>query len=186
MTYRTKLLISIFLVLLGVAGRLLPHLWNMTPIVAIALVATVYLGWRWSVGIILATMLLSDAFIGFYSFPIMISVYGSFAFIGLFGYLVKRYKTIDGILVVSVLSSTLFYLITNWAVWKFGAMYDPSLSGLIQSYAMAVPFYKNAIVGDVVHTVALFGVFESVSYFLRQTSFQKMRQLPFLYVKSDK
>ncbi len=57
MTNKTKLIISLILISLGVACRLLPHAWNFTPIAAVALFAGVYLGRNYAVALPIITML---------------------------------------------------------------------------------------------------------------------------------
>ena len=68
--------------------------------------------------------------------------------------------------VIIIYFSTVFFLISNWAVWQFGVWYDKSLVGLIEAYTLAIPFFRNTIIGDLVYTGSLFAVFEfSRAYF---------------------
>ncbi len=151
-----KLITAVLLVLIGVAGRILPHVWNFTPIIAISLFSALYLGRKYAIAIPLTAMIVSDIFIGFYNPMIMISVYGSFAFIGAFAFLFKGNKKTERVIFLSLLSSTLFFIITNFAVWMFSGMYSLTFSGLIQSYLMGVPFYRNALLGDLFYTGVIF------------------------------
>ncbi len=155
-------------ILLGVAGRLLPHAWNTTPMTALALFASVYLGFEYSIIIVLAAMFISDSVIGFYSLPIMFSVYGSLLLASLLGQYIRKHKNVGSIAVVTFGSSVLFFLVTNWAVWQFGTMYVHSFSGLMQSYMMAIPFFRNSLVGDLFYTGAFFGVCEGARYAIRK------------------
>lgn len=156
--------IILFVILLGVSARLLPHPWNFTPLTAIALSLSVYLGWRYSIIGVIAIMLLSDIFIGVYDLPIMLSVYGSFVFSIILGTYIDRHKK-QTILFGILGSSLFFFLITNLAVWEFGTMYPHSFLGLIESYTMAIPFFRNALLGDIFYTTIFFGVFEICIYF---------------------
>src|SRR3989338_11038683 len=70
--------IIILFMFISVAFRLIPHLPNAAPIGALALFVGIYYRSRWSWAIPLATMLVSDYFIGFYDVRIMLAVYGSF------------------------------------------------------------------------------------------------------------
>ncbi len=162
----SKIIFAFGLIAIGVLGRFLPHLWNFTPIVAISLFAGVYLGKKYAVLVPLAAMLISDLFIGFYSAPIMISVYASFALVGLLGYFLRKHKSAETIIAASFISSTLFFLVTNWAVWQFGTMYSPSILGLWQSYLAGLPFYRNALLGDLFYTTSIFGAFEFARYLI--------------------
>tara|TARA_Y100000310_G_C20488498_1_gene717985 strand:+ start:191 stop:745 length:555 start_codon:yes stop_codon:yes gene_type:complete len=162
MSKQRIVILSLMLIIIGVAGRLLPHIWNATPIVALALFAGVYLGARYALVLPLVVMFASDLFIGFYSFKLMVAVYGSFALVGLIGYLTKNRKSASTVLLASMLSSIMFYVITNWAVWMFSAWYPKTLSGLLTSYTLAIPFFRNMFFGDLVYTALLFGAYEVV------------------------
>ncbi len=78
--------------------------------------------------------------------------------------------TVFRILGLSISGSLIFFFITNTAVWFFETMYPANLSGLIASYVAGIPFLKNAIVGDMWYTFALFGVYESAIYLAKQKS----------------
>jgi hypothetical protein len=162
MNTKTKVLIAALLILFGVLLRLLPHAANMTPLIAIALVSGVYLGRSYALLVPLIAMIASDIFIGFYSTPIMLSVYASMALAGLLGFALRDHRRTEARIAVSFTASTLFFLVTNWAVWQFGTMYAHSLSGLVESYTLALPFYRNALVGDLFYSMSLFTLFELV------------------------
>jgi len=162
MTRKTKLIISAFLILLGVVCRLMPHAWNFAPIAGIALFAGVYLGRSYAMFLPLTTMLLGDFFIGFYQWQVFLVVYACFTIAGLLGHLVKNYKSTQIIMASSILISTVFFLLTNWAVWQFTPWYAKTAQGLIQCYILALPFFRNTLVGDIFYTAVLFGVYEGV------------------------
>ncbi|NQV88527.1 MAG: hypothetical protein HQ402_03165 [Parcubacteria group bacterium] len=166
MSQKNSLIIATFLIVLGVASRLLPHVWNTTPMTAIALFATAYLGLRYSVVIFIAIMAFADIFLGFYQWPIMLSVYGSFILVALLGLYLRKNKTAISIFGIALSSSVLFFLITNWAVWQFSGMYVHSWLGLTQSYTLALPFFRNSLFGDLFYTSVFFGAFEFVKYFV--------------------
>ncbi len=158
-----KLAVAILLIFVGVMGRMLPHMWNFTPIVAISLFSAFYLGRKYAVIVPLLAMFISDMFIGFYDPAVMISVYGSFALIGVLSFLFKGRRETERALLLSLGASTLFFLITNFSVWAFSGMYSPTLSGLAQSYIMAVPFYRNALLGDLFYTGIIFLSYATIS-----------------------
>lgn len=160
MTKKTKILISITLVTLGLACRLLPHAWNFAPIAGIALFSGVYLGKRYAIALPIIAMVIGDLFIGFYEWPLMVAVYGCFALTGLLGSIIKKHKSVETILAGSIIASVLFFIATNWAVWQFSPWYAKTLEGLLQSYAMALPFFRNTLLGDLFYTGVLFGAYE--------------------------
>jgi hypothetical protein len=167
MTNRLKIIIGILLIILSVVFRLAPHPANFAPIAAAAAVAAIYLGRRWAIVVPLLAMIISDCFIGFYNAPIMLAVYGAFVLIGLGNSLTKQ-KDLTAVFVRSILGSVFFFVVTNWAVWQFSFMYQHNLSGLIQSYMMAVPFFRNTLIGDLTFIFGFVGAIE-LFYFLSQS-----------------
>lgn len=168
MTNKTKLIISFILISLGVACRLLPHAWNFTPIAAIALFAGVYLGRNYAVVLPIITMLIGDLFIGFYGWQMMLVVYASYAVIGLSGLLIKKHKSFATIAAGGISASIIFFLTTNWAVWQFSPWYARDFGGLIQCYTMALPFFRNNLIGDLFYVSVFFGAYEAVIYWARE------------------
>ncbi len=148
------------LILFGVTLRFIPHPANFAPIAAIGLFSGCYLKKKFAFLIPLAAMLISDYFIGFYSWKIMVSVYLSFALVGLIGLWIKNHKSVYTVLGGSLLGSALFYLVTNFAVWAFGSLYPRTWTGLLWCYTAAIPFFKNTVLGDIFYVSVLFGTYE--------------------------
>ncbi len=152
-------LTAILIVLVGVLSRLLPHNPNIVPITALCLFGGAYLPKKFAF-LPLLVMLISDYFIGFYGTD-MFYVYGSFALTGLIGLWLRKNKSAKFVLGSALLSSILFFIITNFGVWAPpNNWYPHTLDGLIQSYTMAIPFFKNSLIGDVSYSVLLFGGYE--------------------------
>ena len=161
------------LVVFGVLGRILPHIWNFAPIIAIGLFAGVYLGKRYAYLLPLVAMFVSDIFLGFYDLKLMFFVYTSFTLAGVIGYFIRNCKNVFTISAASISASALFYVITNWAVWQFSPFYEKTVEGLILSYTLALPFFRSALVGDLFYTFLFFGAYEAVLYLAHQ---KKLRQ----------
>jgi hypothetical protein len=52
-----------------------------------------------------------------------------------------------------------FFLTSNFAVWAFGNIaYAKNLSGLIECYTKALPFFRNGIISDIVFSLVFFGI----------------------------
>lgn len=154
--------IAFLLVAFAVTARLLPHAPNATPLTTIAFVGAAYLGRRWGFVLPLLALGISDLFIGFYEWQVMASVYGSFALIGAISFLCKKYGGILSTLIGVAGSSFLFFLITNAAVWAFSPWYEKSTAGLLYAYELGIPFLRAMLTGDIVYSLAIFGVFELV------------------------
>lgn len=153
-----------FLVIIAVLSRVVSHAWNFTILGGVALFSGAFFAQRSiSVVVILLSLLVSDAVIGFHSQ--MPSVYFSFLVMGALGSLLTINSPRLAVLSTSVLGSLLFFLITNFFVWYQGAMYPLTTSGLIDCYVMGIPFYRNQMLGDVLSTFALFEIAKSMSRF---------------------
>lgn len=153
---RAKILLALVLIVVAASIRLIPHAPNATPLAAVALFGGATLPAPWSFAVPLAAMLASDAVIGFDSLPITISIYASFAVTVVFGYWLRRRRGPWNILLVTLGSSILFYLVTNAAVWKFSGMYPLTADGLLLSYLYGIPFFRHTIMGDMTYTFSLF------------------------------
>ena len=141
--------------------RLLPHPPNFAPITAMALFGGAYFTKKSFAFIVpLAAMILTDAIIGFYNFIWI--VYLSFALIVLLGILMLKKISVKNIILASVSASVLFFAVTNFGVWALGTLYPKSLTGLMESYIAAIPFFQNSLIGDLFFAGIMFGVYELV------------------------
>ena len=162
----------LLVIFIAVLMRLLPHLPNFTPIAAMALFGGVYLNKKYAFVIPFLAMFISDIFLGFHS--AMPYVYGSFILTGIIGLWLKKHKSAKNIICSSLISSILFFLITNFGVWA-GGWYPKTLSGLMQSYMMGIPFFKNTVLGDLCYTGVFFGIYELVQLLIVRHSVSKVR-----------
>ena len=74
----------------------------------------------------------------------------------------------DGLLRVagaSLTSSVSFFLISNAAVWAVWNMYPKTLGGLWMSYAAGLPFFRNAVLGDMIFAVTFFSIPVAIELF---------------------
>lgn len=156
--------LALALVAFGAGLRFLPHPANFAPVTAIALFAGMYLPRRLALAVPLAVMVASDLVIGLH--PLIPFTWGCFlvaAFIGSR----QRVQRPGRLALATLGSSVLFYVVTNFAVWAFTPLYAKTLPGLVASYTMAVPFFRNALVGDLFYTALLVGTYELAARALR-------------------
>ena len=138
-------LIIILIIIAAALTRLIPHPPNFTPITAIALFGGIYMNNKILAFILpVGIMIISDLFLGFSS--ISYFVYGSFMVISLIGIHCKNPKILKAIALI-ILSSISFFIITNFGVWILGG-YPKTWTGLAICYTMAIPFFKNSLMGD--------------------------------------
>jgi hypothetical protein len=150
----------VMMILAACLSRLIPHAPNFTAIGAMALFAGAQLdSKRVAVLVPLMALFLSDLLIGFHN--TMFFVYGAVALVtllGRFGWARWQWKGLVGL---SLLSSLLFFAITNFGVWASGG-YEHSFSGLVSCYALAIPFFETQIWGDLFFTGLIFGAFAAL------------------------
>ena len=146
----------------------MPHAWNFAPIIAIALFAGVYLGKNYAISLPIIAMLVGDFFIGFYDWRLGLAVYGSYMVIGLLGLVIKKHKCLETVIAGSIVAPVIFFIVTNWAVWQFSPWYAKSIAGLIQCYSLALPFFKNTLLGNLFYVFVLFGAYEAVIILAKQ------------------
>ncbi len=155
-----KIFYPLLVVAIAAFTRLLPHPPNFSPIAAMALFGGAYLSKKYALIIPIIALFISDIFLGFHStIPF---VYGSFLITGLIGLWLKNHRDFKSIAVGTLLSSVLFFLITNFGVWLVGSLYQKNITGLIQSYIMAIPFFRYTIIGDLFYTGIFFGSYQTI------------------------
>lgn len=147
--------------------RLAEHPANFTPVAGLALFAGAYLSKRWSLALPLAIMFLSDLFLGFYEWQLMLAVYGSIALAAVIGWRLKKSKNLVSVIGGSLAASLAFFIVTNMIVWAFSPWYDKNLIGFLECYAMAIPFFRNTMLGDLFFVGATFGSYELVRYYIK-------------------
>lgn len=148
----------ILIIVFAVIFRLLPHPPNFAPISAMALFGGVYLNKRYALLIPLVALFISDLFLGLHK--TMPFVYGSFFLTGAIGLWLRNNKNMKFILTGTLLSSVLFFVITNFGVWLVGGIYPKNATGLLECFTLAIPFFRNTILGDLFFTGVFFGSYE--------------------------
>lgn len=150
-----KQFIIITFIVIAAVIRLFPHIPNVTPITAMALFSGVYFtDKKYAFIIPLLAMFLSDLFLGFSL--ISLFVYAAFILVGYIGIASKKMnvKTI-------LISSISFFIITNFGVWLIG--YPKTVNGLLECYTLAIPFFRNSLMGDFFYAGVMYYAFQFVS-----------------------
>lgn len=151
------------LTVLGIVSRLIPHPWNATSVMAIALFAGTYLPRRWTIVLPLAILAITDIILLWHN--TVPFTWAAFALTGTLGWWVRRRVTAGRIAVAGLLGSVSFFLISNFGVWLVGQLYPRTLDGLWQCYVAAIPFFRGTLFGDLAFTAALFGGYALVTHF---------------------
>lgn len=161
--------LSLLLVILGVVFRVAPHPWNFAPVGAIALFAGATFEDRRSAFLVpLVTMFIGDLFIGLHS--LMPVIYATYALIVIAGMLLRSRLSVLAIGGASIASSTIFFIITNFAVWLSGMTYAKTFDGLVACYVAAIPFFDRTLASDLLFSAIFFGAFAFAERRLHDTA----------------
>jgi hypothetical protein len=133
--------------------RVLPHLPNLTPVGAMFVLGGLYLGrnlaWMAApfAGLLISDTVLNLAYDGRPIHAGRVFDYAAFLIVAL----VARWmadKPLAARIGLVVGAPVAFFLISNFGVWAGGTMYPRTLSGLVDCYTLAVPFFRGTLVGD--------------------------------------
>lgn len=153
-----RLTTIIGMIVFAALTRLLPHPPNATAVSALALFAGAQLADRRLAFLVpLAALFLTDLVLGLHSG--MLFVYACVAAMVVMGQMMGDRANVVKLAGASLAGSILFFVVTNFGVFLLDGMYEKSLAGLAECYVLAIPFFQNALLGDLFFTGALFGGF---------------------------
>ncbi|HXZ26872.1 MAG TPA: DUF6580 family putative transport protein [Terriglobales bacterium] len=149
-------------VVVAIAFRFLPQTLGFTPLTA----SLLYFGarmprkWMWAP---LLLMMAVDVYLtrAVYHYPFtydQLVVWAWYAGMILLGGLLKQKASLARIAGASLAGSVSFFLVSNFAVWLVWNMYPKTLAGLGTCYLLAMPFFRNGVLGDLLFTAAFFGI----------------------------
>ena len=150
-----KEIFPISLILILAFARLIPHPPNFTPIIAVAIVSGYFFkNINLSLLTLLIAMLISDLFIGFYENVIF--VYASLLLITFVFHKISNKINFINLFICGFAGSLIFFVVSNFGVWALGSpgvydiAYEKSLSGLIECYILAIPFFGNTFLSTLI------------------------------------
>jgi hypothetical protein len=149
--------VALALVVFGVVMRLLPHPANLAPVGAIALFGGAVLPRKFGWWLPLAIMAVSDYFIGFYDG--ILFTWTAFLLVGLFGMMLRRSTDWFRVPFGALAGGIIFFTVSNFGVWMQGGLYPRTWAGLVECYTMALPFFRNTLIGNLLYGAILFGVY---------------------------
>ena len=146
------------LILLCTIVRIVPHPPNFAPVGASGVLAGRTMRPLTAIAVTLAAMAISDLALswihGWRPFgPGTLFIYGGFAAQVLIARGLRRRR--GGAIAAALLGGTVFFVLSNLAVWLFSPMYPHTAAGLWACYVAAVPFFAATLAGDVVWTIVL-------------------------------
>jgi hypothetical protein len=164
-------MLAISLIIVGILLRFLPHAANFTPVAAIALFGGATLSRKQALAVPLALMIASDLFLGLHN--VVLFTWGGFLLITLLGFRLQRHRGVSSTIGASFVSSFVFFVVSNFGVWLMG-WYPRTASGLLECYLMALPFFRDLTVSTLLYTTVLFGAYESITVFARQSKLARV------------
>ena len=82
-------------------------------------------------------------------------MYASILIAGLAGNIVKKKASPLNYFGTSLLGSILFFIFSNAGVWAMATTYPKTVAGLLQCYALAIPFFHNTVISTVLFVVGI-------------------------------
>ena len=173
------------IIIIASFSRIIPHYPNFSPIIAIALFGGKYFINRnlafflpifilWFSDLIINNFILDyyKSFIFFY--PGFIWQYSCILIISYIGRSFLNNTSNLKLLGVSVSSSLIFFIISNFGVFISSSMYTKDLSGIILCYTLAIPFFINTLTSSVLYSLLLFKFYNftiKTSYYFEKNNF---------------
>jgi hypothetical protein len=156
-------LLAIGVRFLPFAGSLnfLPHAWHFTPLAA-SLLFFGARGSRRQVWIPLALLAATDVVLTKFIYSStfrwdQLVIWAWYAAILWLGTNLREKSGPIRVVGAALASSVSFFVISNFAVWAAWQMYPKTFSGLVMSYAAAIPFFRGTVESDLFFSIAMFG-----------------------------
>jgi len=150
-----------FLPFLGLS--FLPHAWHFTPLAA----SLLFFGARGSrrqmwvpLVLLCGTDVVLTRFVWHYPFTWdTLVTWAWYAAILWLGTNLREKAGFWRVVAAAATSSVSFFIVSNFAVWAaWPGMYPRTMAGLIACYDAAIPFFRGTAVGDLLFSLAIFGI----------------------------
>lgn len=157
-----ELTVFALLLAIGVVGRWYELAWNFTPLAAVTILGGYY--FRQTLAAVLlpmAVLTVSNTILPAYShWQVQLSVYAMMLvplYLGRAARGAEGWQQAKHFALCGFIPATLFFAVTNFAVWACSPMYQKTLSGLLSCYAAGVPFYRWMLAGDLCFLALMVG-----------------------------
>jgi hypothetical protein len=155
-------MLAYLFVIFAVLFRIFPHTLGFTPVIA----ALLFFGSRMSrrqLAIPFVLLAASDVFLTkfYYGYPFTPDHVASWMF---YAAVLFLGTTLSGepkplkIAGAALGSSVAFFIVSNFAVWTVWNMYPKNFGGLVACYIAGIPFFRNALAGDMFFTAVMFSI----------------------------
>ena len=140
-----KYKIFIATLILLASSRLLPHPPNFTNLIALSFYVPLLFGRKY-IPLVFFSFVITDLFIGFHK-----TIFFTWMTVVIIGYISVYFNGIIKDRVKGIIASLItFYILSNFGVWLSG-MYTYNISGLLNCYIAAIPFFGNTLVATIIY-----------------------------------
>ena len=155
--------IFIATLILLASSRFLPHPPNFTNLITLSFYVPLIFGRKY-ISLVFFSFVVTDLFIGFHK-----TIFFTWVTIIIIGYTSVYFRGIIKDRIKGIIVSLItFYILSNFGVWLSG-MYTYDISGLINCYIVAIPFFGNTIISTVIYS----SITEILLKYLRLDNFKK-------------
>jgi hypothetical protein len=159
------IMLAYIFVLLAIASRFAilkmdPHPWMFTPVTA----SLLFFGargprkqWWIPIALFVAADVVLTKFA--YDYPMkwdQLVIWAWYAAVVWLGTRLRENSKPLPVLGAALTGSVSFFVISNLGVWLSTTFYPRTVEGLITCYAMAIPFFRKAVTGDLLFTALMF------------------------------
>jgi hypothetical protein len=146
--------LALFMTFISALSRLLPHFPNVTPLTNFCFLAGSKLSRFMAYIMLFFSLFLSDLLLAYFHGHAVFGFWSFFNYTG-FGLLVFIGSKLNlsvfmkpRIFAYIFIASLGFWTWTNFGVWLASGLYPRTLNGLSICYMLALPFLRNALLGD--------------------------------------
>ncbi len=172
-----ELTVFALLLAIGVVGRWHAVAWNFTPLVAVTVLGGFYFRQLLPAVLLpIGILTVSNLILPAYShWQIHVAVYAMMIVPLALGRAARgteegRWQWAKHFALCGFVPATLFFVVTNFAVWAFTPYYQKTLVGLANCYWVALPFYRQMLAGDLFFLTLLVGCLAFAQQLSRSTS----------------
>lgn len=153
-------MLAFLFLIFAIAVRFLPHPLAFTPVAA----ALLFFGARASRRYMwapLALLAVSDVILTkfVYAYPFSWDHFVTWAWYAAILWLgtnLRQNASVLRVVAAAMASSVSFFLLSNFAVWAAWNMYPKTFDGLMTSYVLGLPFFRQGVQGDLLFTGLFF------------------------------
>jgi hypothetical protein len=169
---KINLIMPIILFGLLVLSRMITDIPNFTATIALVMFTGYLIQNRLlSILIVLTSQVVSDLYLGIYSS--MIFVYAAYISIVLLSPIIMNKINTKSVIFSSVISPSIFFIISNFGVWLTGSMYTFNLSGLITCYVAGIPFFDESLISTILFALTIFSIMKLIRKEPKEIIFQQ-------------